>query len=291
MRRESSDESVLTVDSVVAPGYFETLRVPLLAGRDFTDAQRPGSRSAIITRHLAGILWPGEPAVGKVLRIGPADQSTRVEVVGVVENAFFNGRGGEGQPRYVFFPAGDRPAPPGESTFYIRHSGGVDALGPAVARVLREADSRIPIASLRSFESEVAAEAAPVWILTTLLALFASGSLIIAAIGQYAVVAFDGRRRSREFGLRIALGASSQQLIRAVMAESFRLTAIGLLAGFALSVASGTLLARVLFGITPTDPPTYLGVFALMAAASLLACYLPARRAARTDPLVALRTE
>ncbi len=291
VRRDSSDESVLTVDSVVAPGYFDTLRVPLLAGRDFTDVQRPGSRSAIITRHLAGMLWPGETAVGKVLRIGPADQSTRVEVVGVVENAFFDGRGGEGQPRYVFFPAGDRPAPPGESTFYIRHSGGVDALGPAVARVLREADSRIPIASLRSFENEVAAEAAPVWILTTLLALFASGSLIIAAIGQYAVVAFDGRRRAREFGLRIALGASSRQLVAAVMAESFRLTAIGLLAGFALSVAAGTLLARGLFGVTPTDPPTYLGVFVLMAGASLLAGYLPARRAARTDPLVALRTE
>ena len=104
-------------------------------------------------------------------------------------------------------------------------------------------------------------------------------------------MAFDGRRRTREFGLRIALGASSQQLIAAVMAESFRLTAIGLLAGFALSVAAATLMARVLFGVTPTDPPTYLGVFVLMAAASLLACYLPARRAARTDPLVALRTE
>ena len=158
----------------------------------------------------------------------PADQSTRVEVIGVVENAFFNGRGGEGQPRYVFFPAAERPAPPGESTFYIRHSGGLDALAPAVARALREADSRIPIASLRSFDSEVAAEVAPIWILTTLLTLFAAGSLIIAAIGQYAVVAFDGRRRTREFGLRIALGASSQQLITAVMAESFRLTAIGI---------------------------------------------------------------
>ena len=268
------------MDSVVAPGYFDTLHVPFIAGRDFAETSRAGSRSAIITRHLAEVLWPGESALGRILRIGPVDQSTRVEVVGVVENAFFTGRGREGQPRYIFFPAGERPAPPGESTFYIRHSGTVEALGPAVARALRDADSRIPLASLRSFDSEVAAEVAPVWILTTLLGLFASGSLCIAAIGQYAVITFDGRRRTREFGLRIALGASSQQLIRAVMTESFRLTAIGLLTGFALSVAAGTLLARVLFGITPTDPPTYLGVFALMAAASLLACYLPARRAA-----------
>ena len=115
--------------------------------------------------------------------------------------------------------------------------------------------------------------------------------MIIAATGQYAVVAFEGRRRTREFGLRIALGASPRQLVTSVMAESFRLAAVGIVAGFVLSAGAGTLLARVLFGVTPTDPPTYLGVFVLLAAASLVACYLPARRAARTDPLVALRTE
>jgi ABC-type antimicrobial peptide transport system permease subunit len=127
--------------------------------------------------------------------------------------------------------------------------------------------------------------------LTMLLTLFAGGSLLIAAIGQYAVVAFDGRRRTREFGLRIALGASSEQLVASVMAESFRLTAVGLAIGFALSVAVGTVLAGVLYGITPTDPVTYVAVCALLAAASFLACYLPARRAAGTDPLTALRTE
>jgi predicted permease len=292
VRRESSDEPVLSVNGTVARGYFGVLGVPFVAGGDFTSTGPRSERSAIITRHLAETLWPGESAMGKILRTGRAGgPSAPAEVVGVVENAFFNGRGGEGQPRYIFFSTAERPAPPGEMTFYIRHNGGVERLAPAVARALRDDAGRIPIANLRPLAAEVAAEIAPFWILTTLLGLFASGSLIIAAIGQYAVVAFDSRRRTREFGLRIALGASSHQLIAAVMAESFRLTAIGLLAGFALSVAAGTVLARVLFGITPTDPPTYLGVFALMAAASLLACYLPARRAARTDPLVALRTE
>ena len=189
------------------------------------------------------------------------------------------------------FSSAERPASPGEATFYIRHRGGLDVMAPAVARALREADGRIPIASLHSLDSVIASDAAPLWILATLLTLFAAGSLIIAAIGQYAVVAFDGRRRTREFGLRIALGASSRQLIASVMAESLRLTAIGIAAGFALSLGAGTVLARVLFGITPTDPPTYLSVFMLLAVASLVACYLPARRAARTDPLVALRTE
>ena len=291
VRREHSDESVLAVDNTVAPGYFATFGVPFVAGRDFARAGRSSSRSAIVTRQLADTLWPHASAIGKILLTGPADRLAGAEIIGVVENAYFSGRATEGPPRYVFFSSADRPSAPGETTFYIRHHAGLEGIGPAVARALREADGRIPIASLRSLETEIASEVAPFWILTTLLTLFAAGSLIIAAIGQYAVVAFDGRRRTREFGLRIALGASANQLVTSVMAESFRLTAIGIVAGFALSVAAGTVLARVLFGITPTDPPTYLGVFVLLATASLVACYLPARRAARTDPLVALRTE
>jgi len=128
-------------------------------------------------------------------------------------------------------------------------------------------------------------------ILATLLTLFAGGSLLIAAIGQYAVVAFDGRRRIREFGVRIALGASSRQLVSSVISESLRLTALGLVIGFALSVAVGAVLARVLYGVTPTDPATFASVFVLLAGASLLASYLPARRAASTDPMMVLRTE
>ncbi len=291
VHRAESDESVLVVDNAVAPGYFATLGVPFVAGRDFSRAGQASSRPAIVTRQLADTLWPNESAIGKILVAGPADRPAQSEVIGVVENAYFSGRGTEGPPRYVFFSDVERPAGPGEATFYIRHHAGLEAVAPAVARALRESDGRIPIASLRSLDAEIAAEVAPFWILATLLSMFAGGSLIIAAIGQYAVVAFDGRRRTREFGLRIALGASSRQLVTSVMAESFRLTAIGIAAGFVLSVGAGTVLARVLFGITPTDPPTYLGVFVLLAAASLLACYLPARRAARTDPLVALRTE
>jgi ABC-type antimicrobial peptide transport system permease subunit len=160
-----------------------------------------------------------------------------------------------------------------------------------VAKAFREVDARVAIASLRALESEIALDAAPLRMLATLLTLFAGGSLLIAAIGQYAVVAFDGRRRSREFGVRIALGASSRQLVSSVISESFRVTALGLVIGFALSVAVGMVLARVLYGVTPTDPATFASVFVLLAGASLLASYLPARRAASTDPMVVLRTE
>ena len=245
----------------------------------------------IVTRQVAEALWPGESAIGKVLIAGQDDRAVEAEVVGVVRDAFFAGRSKETRPRHVFFANAERPGPPGETTFYIRHSGSHDALGPAVAKAFRGVDARVAIASLRSLESQIAVDAAPLRMLATLLTLFAGGSLLIAAIGQYAVVAFDGRRRSREFGVRIALGASSRQLVSSVVSESFRLTAVGLVTGFALSVAVGTVLARVLYGVTPTDPVTFASVFVLLAGASLLASYLPARRAASTDPMVVLRTE
>ena len=128
-------------------------------------------------------------------------------------------------------------------------------------------------------------------VITFLLTIFSSVSIIIAAIGQYAVVAFEMQRRTREFGVRLAMGASSTQILNSVIREGLLLTAIGLLAGFALSAAAGMALARFLYGVTPTDPQTYLTSFGIMAIASLLACYVPARRASRVDPLVALRWE
>jgi predicted permease len=291
VRRDRAAEAVIAVENRVASGFFATLGVPFIAGQDFRPHETRTRRSVIVTRQVAEALWPGESALGKVLVAGPDARAVEAEVVGVVRDAFFAGRSQETRPRYVFFANAELPGPPGETTFYIRHSGGQTALGPAVARAFREIDARVAIASLRSLESQIAVDAAPLWMLATLLTLFAGGSLLIAAIGQYAVVAFDGRRRSREFGVRIALGASPRQLVSSVVSESFRLTALGLATGFALSVAVGTGLARVLYGVTPTDPATFASVFVLLAGASLLASYLPARRAASTDPMVVLRTE
>jgi predicted permease len=291
VRRDRAAEPVMTVEKHVSSDYFSTLGVPFIAGHDFRSPDTRTRRGVIVTRQVAEDLWPGEPAIGKILIAGAEARAVEAEVVGVVRDAFFAGRSNDTRPRYVFFANAERPGPPGETTFYIRHRGSQGALSPAVARAFREVDARVAVASLRSLESQIAFDAAPLWMLATLLTLFAGGSLLIAAIGQYAVVAFAGRRRSREFGVRIALGASSRQLVSSVISESFRLTALGLVIGFALSVAVGTVLARVLYGVTPTDPATFISVFVLLAGASLLASYLPARRAARTDPMVVLRTE
>ena len=132
---------------------------------------------------------------------------------------------------------------------------------------------------------------APVRLLTMLLVLFAGGSLLVATIGQYAVVAFSVRRRVRELGLRMALGASAERVLGSVLREALGLTLAGLLIGFLLSAGIARAMGGVLYGVTPTDATTYAGVFALLMAASLLASSLPARRAARIDPAAALRVE
>jgi putative ABC transport system permease protein len=291
VRTERSVEPVMAAQNIVGGGFFETVRVTFPAGHDFDGLNTNGRRTAIITKDLADALWPGEPAVGRILIADAPARPRRAEVVGVVRDAYFGGRGSATHPRYIFLLNHEQPGPPGETTFLIRHNAPEETVARGVAKALREADARVAIARLRSFDDELAGEIAPLWILTTLLMFFAGGSLLIAGIGQYAVVAFEGRRRTREFGLRIALGASPEQLIASVLSEGLRWTAAGLVLGLALSAAVASLLARVLFGITPTDPPTYVSVFALLSAASLAACYLPARRAARTDPVIALRTE
>jgi predicted permease len=287
VQRDRSAARLLANDIHTAPGMFAAFGVPFIAGRDF---DQRSTRAAIVTRNLAEALWPGESAVGKTLVAGPADSAVDLDVIGVVDDAYFAGQAAEAKPRYIFLPIDDRPLSPGEATFYLRTRAGGDSVARAIARALREVEAGVPL-RLRSLDAEVSLDAAPMRMLTNLLTVFALVSLAIACIGQYAVVAFEGRRRIREFGLRIALGASARQVLSAVIGESFRTTALGLTLGFLFSIAVGFVMARFLYGITATDPLTYAGVFLLLAGASLIACYLPARHAAKVDPLTALRTE
>jgi len=144
---------------------------------------------------------------------------------------------------------------------------------------------------MRTMDAEMEEYASPAILVTSLLGLFSSGSVLTAAIGLYAVVAFQTARRKRDFGVRLALGASPRQILGTVLKEGLQLAALGGAIGLALSLAAGQAFASYLYGITPTDAPTYAAVIALMACISLAACLTPARRAARTDPVEALRQE
>jgi putative ABC transport system permease protein len=271
----------------VGPGYLQVLGLPLLEGRALSAEDRSRAiRSAVITTKLAEALWPGLSPLGRTLQI----EDENAEVVGIIPDVDFGGlRRNPGG--VVFLSAQQEPAPPGEMTLVIRYNGTLDTIGPAVRRGLQQADAGTSIVSMRTWDDERQNAIWPITALTTLLMFFAGGSLLIAAIGQYAVVSFNVQRRRREFGLRMALGASARQVLTSVVREGFRLTTVGLAVGFTLSLATGRVLGRVLYGVTPTDSLTYGAVFTVMSVVSLLACYLPALCAARIDPMSALRHE
>jgi hypothetical protein len=149
---------VLPGNPRISPDFFRTLGVPLVAGADF--GREPGANAghAIVTQQLASTLWPGESAIGKVVWAGPTDRLTELEVTGVVADAYFGGRVTDAPPRFIFAATDARPDPPGETTLFIRHRGSTDLIAPAVSRALREADGRVPIAALRSLDSQLASE-------------------------------------------------------------------------------------------------------------------------------------
>lgn len=280
--------------NVVGPDYLQTLGVPNVHGRGIVEEDlTSATESAVINQNLAEALWPGQSAVGRTLLMGSEKRS--VQVVGVAPNGFFSGVGRDledgRQRNFVFLSERRSSSEPGEMEFHIRYSGRLETIGPAVRAAFREVDARVPVAYMRTMETSLMEFISPGLLLMTLLGLFSIGALLLAAVGLYAVVAFHTARRTRDFGIRMALGASPRQILDTVVKEGLILTVFGVGIGLALSTAAGRAFRSLLFGVTPTDKPTYLAVIALLAIVSLFACYVPARRAARTDPTVALREE
>jgi len=283
-------EPVPAEGNSVGPDFLAALGVVPLQGRGILELDRTGTkRVAVINQNLARALWPGQSAIGQTFTLGSG--TDMAEVVGVVPNGEYSDlREGE-RRNFLFVAERQSPASPGEPTLHVRYAGSLDRIAPAIRAAIRETDARVPVFDLRSMEAQIRNETGPVLMIATLLTVFAGGALVLAAIGLYAVIAFNMSRRTRDFGIRIALGASQRQIVEAVLREGLLITAIGLAVGFALNVAGAKALGSLLYGITATDWPTYLGVFALLAVVSLIACYLPARRAARIDPMQALRQE
>ena len=286
----------------VGAAYLDAHGLKAVSGRDLSadDGAGTGAR-AVITQALASDLFPGLEPLNRTILVG-RDQRP-VVVVGVAPDAYYNGfgpltsGGAMERPYYVFVAdrqpaAGDvRPGPLETTTFLVRHTTRGEPVAAAVPSALREIDRRIALASMQTLDDRLEERVVGTRLISTLLMVFAAISLLVAGIGQYAVVAFTMRRRTRDFGVRIALGASARDIVGAVVREGSVLTAAGLAAGFALSVALATALRAALFGVTPTDAPTYGAVFAVLAGVSLVASYIPARRAARIDPVDALRQD
>lgn len=270
---------------VAGPRYLEALGVRV-QGRDFRESDL-NRDTCVITRWVQDRVLGGQPAVGRTIRIFERPY----EIIGVVPNAAYSGLREQGGDQFVFLSRG-----PGEGNgvryFNVRYAGPVAAVAGPVRELLRDVSARhLVVGSIQSMDAFLGQYTAPALVISSVLSIFSVGSLIVAGIGLYAAIAFHTSRRTREFGVRMALGASSRQVLSGVLVEGLFLAAVGCGLGLMLSAGTSRLLGRFLFGVNPLDPLTWAVVVALLAAVSLSACYLPARRAGRIEPLEALRQE
>ena len=258
--RTSQPEPVQVMLRPVGPDYLQVLAVSPLVGREISAADRRGShRIAVVNENLATTLWPDRSALGQMLAVGRNRDA--VEVVGVVPNALFDGPVRNPRPLYVLVAeqqvSGDTTIDP---RFYIRYRGALESVTASISKAIAEVDADLPIVSIATMNSRLDEVLTIERTVSRMLVCFAVVSLLVAILGQYTMTAFNMRRRTREFGVRLALGASTRQVQRAVIYETLQTTAAGLVLGFVLSLAAGVAGRRVLFGVTPTDPPTYISV-------------------------------
>ncbi|HEY1340861.1 MAG TPA: ABC transporter permease [Bryobacteraceae bacterium] len=278
----------LTVEwRAVSPGFFHAMEIPLLRGRTFTEQDTPSSpRVAIISQLTARRFWGDADPLGHMLRlIGSGLEFT---VVGVVGDTRSTALATDPAPA-MYFPAAFRTWP--VMDIALRVAGNPDSALPAVRHKVHELDPELPLATVRTMDAWVSSSAAQSRLNAVLLGAFAAVALAIAAIGVYGVLSYSVNRRIREIGLRMALGARQGSVVRLVVREGMIVALAGIAAGLAAAFALKSALTTILFGVQADDPRTFAGVAAVLAGIALVACLLPARRAARIDPVVALREE
>jgi predicted permease len=274
-----------TVDTnVVDPGYFATLRIPLRAGRVFTAADRAGAAPVVVVNEtMAARLWPGGSALGKTVRANGADR----EVVGVVANGSYE-RFGEEPTSFMYLPVAQAYSP---GVTVLARGADAGAALLAIRRELQAMDANVAPEQAMPLSQIVGVSLLPQQLAGFLIGGFGVLGLALAALGIYGVLAYQVGQRTREIGVRVALGARSGDVVRMVVRRGVGLAALGAVIGLTLAFGATRLLATLLYGVSATDPLTFTAVPALLMAVALTASWLPARRAARVDPMVALRAE
>ena len=283
--------------NVVSPDYFRSLGIPLVAGRFFTENDGAGDNASvvIINETFAQQHWPDDVPVGRTMYVGsPAGDGADVadppsfEVVGVVGNTRKFGADRE-PPAEFYIPYGQ--SPPYFMNFLVRTRGNPAALIDAVRSRIWEVADSVAIEDLATMDQRLASSVAGPRFNMLIVGSFALLALVLATLGIYGVFAYSAAERTREIGVRIALGAGSADVFRLMLGQGLMLTALGLGLGLAASFAAHRVMSSLVYGVTTTDPLTFASVAMILGAVALLAAYVPARRATRVDPLVALRAD
>ncbi|MCH7565492.1 MAG: ABC transporter permease, partial [Gemmatimonadetes bacterium] len=272
----------------VSGSYFESMAMPMISGRSFTLGDGPDDPPVVIVSQLlADRYWPNESPVGHTILTGDSDDPVSSTIVGVVGDLQHTGIDSERRP-YVYESLSQKSTRRRFMTIAAEAAPG--SVAQPVRRVLTDIDASLPI-TLRPM-SAVVSESTLQWSFgSALLAVFGLVAVLLASLGIYGMISFSVAQRRREMGIRIAMGASGASLRRLVVSEGLKLTAIGLVMGFVLSLGLGKVMSSILFGVSPFDPVTFGSVLVLFLIVAAVASVIPAVRAGRVDPLEALRAE
>jgi predicted permease len=285
---ERPSEAPITFVSRVSPGYFSTMSMRVVSGRDFTSVDDESAfRVALVSEALASRFWPGQDPLGKRVSLGSPD-SPRIEVVGVAEDGKYAGLNEEPQP-FVYIPL--RQSYSGTTTVVARADSDPGLLLPSIRAEIQRMDPSIAVFGARRLLDRLALPLFPARIAATLFGAFALLSLSLAAIGIYGVMSQMVSRRRREIGIRVALGASREDVLKLAMRAGMLPASIGVLAGAGAAMVLTRWMTSLLFGVSPKDPWTFTATAGVLLTVAAIACFLPARRAATAAPMVSLRTE
>ena len=276
--------------NVIAPGHFRTLKQPIVRGRDFTDGDIAGTlRVAIVNEALARQYWPGQDPIGKQMEVegSPGSPGAVLTVVGVAKDARVMSLSSPAEP-YLYVPFAQQYLP--RISLLVRTRSGASAV-PHVRQIVRQLNPNMPVTQTVPLTQVTAIGLVPQRIAAAVAGSLGIVGLLLSAIGIYGVTAYAVSRRTREIGIRIALGADRGRVLRLVLRQGFVLGALGVAIGVAIAAAGSRLLESLLYGVRGLDPITFAGACILFAAVTLGATYIPARRATRVDPMTALRNE
>jgi putative ABC transport system permease protein len=311
--KDDGERRVFTADQPVDPGvsstgvavtwtfgdYFRTFGVPIVKGRAFLPEEDAQNRLvAIVSRGLAERFWPGQDPIGKRVKWGiPASRAPWQTIVGVAGDVV-DGRLGEEPILHIYVPFAEATGQPVTLAAFFRRmsvaamtEGDTAALAGPMRGAIAKIDPALAVADVTTMSQVMADAAAPQRFSTVVLSAFAGGALLLAAVGLYGTLAFGVTQRTREIGVRVALGASRREVLRLVVGQGMSLTVLGLALGIAGALAVTRLMTSLLYQTEPLDVATFASVTGVLAAVALVSCYLPARRASRVEPMAALRAE